>query len=319
MNQEEVRKHMTDFLTSTTISTNELARKHLINFRNLAIGDFSVKDSRSLWLSLLFYKFRKENNIPDHLYIASRSYLLASISLHSSIEDIKNKAKNYLSLFNEWKIEDHNSLVDEVVKYYLDVLHLKHAIEETKDENTVSEWKDSYQSLIIKIRDFSNQMGFLSELDRRVLISNSINNAVIKETMKQAYWDMIENDIISKNYISVISQLIEIKNLLKEIVPSSLYSDLDEKFDIDFIQSRLNNETIDSSYIINLFYWVIHTMKECDSSSYEALYDKEIKTWEEAFQLLEWPRFLRFSLELCTLLCLDAKTRIGIWRSLLKT
>jgi hypothetical protein len=169
--------------------------------------------------------------------VASRSYLLASISINSHIDNIDNTAKNYLSIFNEWKIQDHNSLVDEVVKYYLDVLDLKHTIEETKDENTVSEWKDSYQSLIIKIRDFSNKMGFLSELDRRIEMINSVSHAIVKETMKNAYWDMIENDIISKNYISVISQLIEIKNLLKEIIPSRFYSDLDEKFDIDFIRS----------------------------------------------------------------------------------
>jgi len=70
--------------------------------------------------------------------------------------------------------------------------------------------------------------------------------------------------------------------------------------------------------LVQLVRWIMDSMKEWDAASTRSLYDREIQTWEESIGTLEWPRFLRFSLELCTLLSLDAKTRVSIWRQLLR-
>jgi len=61
----------------------------------------------------------------------------------------------------------------------------------------------------------------------------------------------------------------------------------------------------------------MESMKESDSESACPMYEREITRWEKSINVLEWPTFIRFSLELCTVLALDAKTRISVWKSII--
>jgi hypothetical protein len=221
-------------------------------------------------------------------------------------------------VFAEWKKEDHASFVNEVIGYYLEVLHLKQTIEETREESTIAEWKDNYQGLIYKIRDAATRMGFLAQLDERVGEVNRARQTLVENMMKRAYWDLVEQDIHEKQYTSILLQLSELKELVKEVIPSRFHADLHEKFDVEYIQEKLEQESLDPAYLVQLVRWIMDSMKEWDAASTRPLYDREIQTWEESIGTLEWPRFLRFSLEICTLLALDAKTRVSIWRQLLR-
>jgi hypothetical protein len=227
-------------------------------------------------------------------------------------------ARRYLAVFEIWKAEDRRSFINEVVGYYLEVLHLKQTIEETREEETIAEWQDSYQRLLYRIRDVAQKMGFLDALDERVAEVNHIRHSLVEDMMKRAYWDMVEQDIREDKYDGAICQLLELKGLIKEIIPSRFHPELHDKFDVDFIRENLERKTLNSSHLVQLCRWVMDTMKEWDSASTRPLYDREIQTWEQAIGTMEWPRFLRFSLELCTLLALDAKTRVSIWRSVLR-
>jgi hypothetical protein len=208
--------------------------------------------------------------------------------------------------------------VKEIISYYIQVLHLKQTIEETMDENTIGEWIDSYNELIHKIRDCAKQMGFLKNLDCAVEEINRVQKTVVENIMKRAYWDMLEEKIGQKDYTIAICQLVELKNLIKDIIPPRFHPDLDDKFDIEYIKTKLENDRLDRSHLVNLCRWIINSIKEWDSESKKSLYDREIETWEKAIENIEWPKFLRFSLELCTLLALDTKTRISVWRSIIQ-
>lgn len=319
MDRNQVRHHMTHFLTHPSLISLQECKKYLISLRNSPINGFTSFQSRSLWFSLVFYKFRDENKITDELYAAVRRFLLDTISIQSSEDSYLNSAKKYLEIFEKWKTQDRESFLDHIVSYYIDVLKLKQIIEETHNENTINEWKESYQNLLITIRDSAKRMGLLRELDKKVEEINQKKKSIVEEVMKRAYWDMIEEDIKNEQYITVIAQLVELKELIKHIIPPRFHSDLHDKFDIDFIKKCLeNNEIIiNKQHLINVCRWILDSMKEWDSAVARPLYEKEIETWENSIQSLEWPRFLRFSLELCTMLALDAKTRISIWRSLL--
>lgn len=319
MDRTQVRHHMTHFLTHPSLTSLQECKKYLINLRNSPIKGFTPVQSRSLWFSLIFYKFRDENSVTDELYSAVRRFLLNTISMQSTDESYLNSAKKYLEIFEKWKKEDRQSFLDQIVSYYIDVLQLKQIIEETQNENTINEWKESYQNLLITIRESANRMGFLRELDKKVEEINQKKKSIVEELMKRAYWDMIEEDIKNKYYDTTIAQLIELKDLIRHIIPQRFHSDLNDKFDIDFIKQCLeNNEIIiNKEHLINVCRWILDSMKEWDSAVARPLYEREMETWENSIQNLEWPRFLRFSLELCTILALDAKTRISIWRSLL--
>jgi hypothetical protein len=315
MNRAEIKRHVTHFLSHPSLSTLEAAKQYLVTLRRTAMDGYTMTESRSLWFSLLLYKFRTEHNVSDALWASARGYLLDMLSSHS-VGDAA--ARNFLAVFTEWKKEDHASFVNEVIGYYLEVLHLKQTIEETREESTIAEWKDSYQGLIYKIRDAATRMGFLAQLDERVGEVNRARHTLVENMMKRAYWDMIEQDIREKKYTMVLCQLLELKELVKEVIPSRFHADLHEKFNIEYIQEKLEQEALDPAYLVQLVRWIMDSMKEWDAASTRSLYDREIQTWEESIGTLEWPRFLRFSLELCTLLALDAKTRVSIWRQLLR-
>lgn len=315
MNRAEIKRHVTHFLSHPSLSTLEAAKQYLVTLRRTAMDGYTMTESRSLWFSLLLYKFRTEHNVSDTLWAAARGYLLDMLSPHSTGD---MAARHFLTVFAEWKKEDRASFVNEVIGYYLEVLHLKQTIEETREESTIAEWKDSYQGLIYKIRDAATRMGFLAQLDERVGEVNRARQTLVENMMKRAYWDLVEQDIREKQYATVLLQLSELKELVKEVIPSRFHADLHEKFNVDYIQEKLEQEALDPAYLVQLVRWIMDSMKEWDAASTRSLYDRELQTWEQAIGTLEWPRFLRFSLELCTLLALDAKTRVSIWRQLLR-
>jgi hypothetical protein len=315
MSRAEIKRHITHFLSHPSLSTMEAAKQYLVTLRRTAMDGYTMTESRCLWFSLILYKFRTENNVPDNLWAAARGYLLDILSSQSNGD---GPARHFLTVFAEWKKEDHASFVNEVIGYYLEVLHLKQTIEETREESTIAEWKDNYQGLIYKIRDAATRMGFLAQLDERVGEVNRARQTLVENMMKRAYWDLVEQDIHEKQYTSVLLQLSELKELVKEVIPSRFHADLHEKFDVEYIQEKLEQESLDPAYLVQLVRWIMDSMKEWDAASTRPLYDREIQTWEESIGTLEWPRFLRFSLELCTLLALDAKTRVSIWRQLLR-
>jgi hypothetical protein len=295
-----------------TIPTYDSSQQYIITLRNIPIPHFSISESRSLWFSLLLYKFRSEFEISDELWQASRTFILNTLK---GIES--NSAQNYLQLFNEWKIKDYNKFVDEVTHYYIHVLHLKETIEETKSEHTVSEWSKSYQDLLIKIRQKADQMGFLQKLDEKVNQLVQTRNSIVLDTLRKAYWDIIEDDIRHENYTSLLCQLNELKDLMKYIIPKQYQSYLDDQFDIHYIIQRIETKTLDKDYLIQLCEWIIHCIKEWDSEILETVYDREILIFKEQIETLEWVSLIRYSIELCTILAFDTKTRISICKSII--
>jgi len=318
MNKDNVRQRMTHFLTHSSLNTLNASKKYLISLRNTIIEGFTITESRSVWFSLMFYKFREENNVSDELYSAARLFLLDTISLHSEQETYVRSARNYLEIFERLKKEDRRSLLDEIVSHYLDVLHLKESIEQTRNQSTIDEWKDNYQRMLITIRESASKIGLLRELDKKVEEIERSKRTIVQQIMERAYWDMIERDIKNRHLSTFIAQLVELKEIVKYIIPKRYYNDLNDRFDIELIKQRLEcerkedrkeDDEKDDDLLIDTFRWVLESLKEWDSPVLSSLYERELITWEGAKNTLEWCQFLRFSLELCTLLALDSKVR----------
>ena len=311
----EIRRIMSTFLTDPVYSTIQPARNYIIPLRRTTMDGYTLVESRCLWFSLMIYKFRSDFNVTDELWTAARAFILGSLRQDPELDVC---VRRYLNIFDIWKKQERTTFSNEIIGYYLEVLQLKQTIEETRNESTISEWKDSYQGLIHKIRDAAASMGFLAELDARVAEVQQVRYSLVENMMKRVYWDMIENDIKEEKYTSVLCQLLELKNLVKGIIPSRFHDDLHEKFNVEYIQEKLESRGLDPVYLVQLCHWIIDSIKEWDSASERSLYDREIETLEQAIGSLEWSQFLRFSLERCTLMALDAKTRIDIWRSVLQ-
>ena len=306
-----VKQTIIHFL-STSI-TFDSAKQYLISIRNDPIQGHNLKESRMLWFSLLMYKFRQEQNTPDELWDDARSFILNVLR----DQPYEESARKFIIHFSEWKETDFTTFTNEIVKYYLQVLHLKETIEETKEEETIQEWQDSYQRLILKIRNSAEKVGCLHQLDERVQQVHELRHTIVSTIMRRAYWDMLEEDIRQQRYETVICQLVEIKDLVRSIIPSLYHADLDDKFNIEYVKERIQNQSFDQTYLVELCRWIMESMKESDSESACPMYEREITRWEKSINVLEWPTFIRFSLELCTVLALDAKTRISVWKSII--
>jgi hypothetical protein len=57
-----------------------------------------------------------------------------------------------------------------------------------------------------------------------------MRRSLVEEMMKRAYWDMLEEDIRTKDYTIVLAQLLELKEMIQSIVPARFHSDLHDKF-----------------------------------------------------------------------------------------
>lgn len=310
----DTRQHMTYFLTNKSITSVQDGRIYLRTVRDVMINGYTKTQSRSLWFSLLLYKFRADHDISDDLWQAARSFIMETLRSSDRVNEV---TQQYLTLFDQWKKEDFKSFVEEIAGYYMNVIHLKETIESTREESTIHEWQENYQQLIHKIRATAERMGFLSVLDEKVRQVEHTRRSLVQDVMHRAFWDMLEEDIRSHKYAIVICQLHELKDLLRHIVPRSFHNDLNDKFDVEYIRQLIETQSFNQPYLMDLCHWVMDTMKEWDSETAKPLYEVELSRWQQLVDQMEWPQMVRSSIELCTVLALDAKTRIALWRRLL--
>jgi hypothetical protein len=308
-----IKQHIIHFLSHPTLRTMESSKQYLLSLRDVPISTFSVTESRSLWFCLLLYKWKSEFNPPDELWQASRTFILETLQ-----EKEHSSARHCINLFQEWKQRDLDSFVNEMVGYYMQVLHLKETIEETKQDDTIQEWRESYQRLLVKIRNAAEHMGFLATLEEKVNHIIQVRQSIVQDTMRRAYWDMLEDDIRHERFDTILCQLTELKDCIKDIIPIRFHATLHDRFDIDYVRQRIMEKQFDHDDIIALCRWVMDSMKEWDSESIRPLYDREIERWEQSIGTMDWSTFIRCSIEMCTVLAVDAKTRISIWRSICK-
>lgn len=303
MSYHIVKKHMGEFLFN--IKTLDMGRKELIKFRNISIGNLSLVDSRNVWFTLLLYKFKKELDINDILWSKARKVIL-SILREENILDTINE---YMVDFNLWKQNDYNEFILEVASIYYNLLQIKDSIEETKNNSTISEWKDNYNSLISKVRESAQKMGFLDKIEE---IANNINNkkkSIVEDIMKKAFWDLVEKDITENKYDIIYTILVEIKQNLLDILPNNNNLDI---LDISYIRQRIESNTFDKEYLLELFSSIIEFLKYWDSEEYKNLY---IKEYEEVMNNTN----ITIVIKKCMLLTTDLKTRKQLWLKLLQS
>ena len=120
-----LKKNFTDFLADNSNKKFELAQNRLKNYRNIQISDFSLVESRCLWMALLVYKFKKDMEITEYLWIKAKLFILSVLRNES---DWKEKAKDYLDIFNKWKTDDFLNFVSDIASFYYNLTQIKKSI-----------------------------------------------------------------------------------------------------------------------------------------------------------------------------------------------
>lgn len=298
--------------------TIENVQKILKEYRNITIGDFNLKDSRCIWMSLILYKYKKEMDVSEDLWVESRHLI---ISLLRSDLNLKSIISKYLNTFTKWQNEDLKDLARQIGLNYYNLIQIKNSIEKTENIETIEHWLPHYDNLINKIRSYSKNIGILEKLDELVINFEQEKYNIIKEIMDKAYWDKIEEDIAANNLDMVYSNLSELKTSLLDIIPKSINTDyLDEYFDIDYIKHIVDNNLFDKEYLFKLFNFVIKILKEWDSESFNIKYENEMKEMDNIMDNIEGSinHLIRCVLEKLMILSVDLKNRKVLWNIILK-
>ena len=294
--------------------TMDNAQKILREYRNILIGDFNLKESRCVWMSLMLYKFKQEMNVSEDLWLQSRQLI---ISLLKSDSNLKSTIIKYLNTFFAWQNEDLKDVVTQIGANYFNLIQIKNSIEKTDNMETIYHWLPHYQKLIQKIRMYCKNMGILEKLDEFVLAFEQQKYDIVKEIMDKAYWDKIEEDIKSNNLDIVYSNLSELKTTLLDIIPESVNTDfLNEYFDIEYIKHIVENGVFDKEYLFKLFIFVVKILKEWDSGAFTEKYDKELTDLEKMEGTIN--HIIRCILQKLMILSVDLKNRKALWNIILK-
>jgi hypothetical protein len=292
----------------------EDAQKKLKDYRNINIMSFSIKDSRCIWLSLLLFKFKKDMDVSDDLWIKCRKVVLSTLRSDNQVKDVMN---DYLKAFEIWQKDDLIDLVTQIGGNYYNLLQIKNSIEKTENEETINHWLPHYQNLILKIRSYCKNIGILEKLDEFVYVFEQQKYDIVKEIMDRAYWDKVEEDIDNNNLDIVFSNLLELKTILLDIIPKSMNTNyINEYFDIEYIKHLVDKKIFDKDYLMRLFIFVIGILKEWDAESFKEKYDDEIRY----IKTIDFPlnKMIRIILQKLMLLSIDLKNRKELWKFIIQ-
>ena len=308
--------HLTSFLSNPDIKTLEDGKQALISLRNIPIPGYSMGQSRALWYTLLLYKFKKEQNVPESLWILSREFILTTLRNKQVQEEV---ASRYMQQFTEWKEQDYKSFVHEVSGFYYQLIELHEAITRVQDPETIAVWRPSYTALIQKVHDAARTLGFSQQMEERVAELRKEKEVIVYDTMHKAYWDMFEEEISKKMYSIFICQLSECRQTLLDILPSSAYHPVvEEVFNMEEMTPRITQDEFGKEEVYKIGQWCLSFLQHWDSQSTSELYEKAMSTIFDAQEETSFPEFVRLVMELVMVFAVELKIRKGLWTTLFR-
>ena len=106
MSYPELKKFITLYLTNND-DLKDLTKSQIYmkQFRNKPFDNFSIKDSRTLYMSVLIYRFKNELDVDEIFWKITRMMIFSILSNATASITITN-INNYLKHFELWKKND---------------------------------------------------------------------------------------------------------------------------------------------------------------------------------------------------------------------
>jgi hypothetical protein len=301
--------YITSFLSNSSLKTLEQGQKALLPLRNIVFTGFTKSQSRSLWYSLMIYRYKSDHPSCDELWTASREFILTTLRK----EDNQRIGATYLHLFSQWKEKDLQSFIVEMATFYAQLIDIKDAIERTHDPTTIYEWQESYMSLITKVRNAAKRLNFLEKMEQMVIEIQRARQQYVYDMMRRAYWDMMEEELAEQKTTILICHMNELAELLMAIAPSST-----EPITMESTITQIETNTFGKDEAWELFQWCMGMVKEWDSLEKERVYDEAVLSMDNHRED-SWAKWVRVLMEKSTVLIMDLRTRKELWRLLLTT
>lgn len=184
----------------------------------------------------------------------------------------------FQSKFADWKEYDRQRILLNLANVHhqwtASLEHLERSRADTRDPESLQIMIDSVQRQIAANRRRIMQMGGPEAWDQ-VLATPPIPfdlDAMIQEVGSKKYWNEFADELRAGQYDRVIVLLVEIRDRLKQLIPSrsDMQAEIDRALDIDFIRQLIHFESFDGAAFFTVFDVIWGQLKMFGSAAAEA-------------------------------------------------
>ena len=257
MSYPELKKFITLYLTNND-DLKDLTKSQIYmkQFRNKPFDNFSIKDSRTLYMSVLIYRFKNELDVDEIFWKITRMMIFSILSNATASITITN-INNYLKHFELWKKNDQEKLISDIASVYYNILETKTSIEnekkllcQAKEKNLHRQATDEATDEIIdeatdEIIDEATDEAIDETTDET---NYETNNDLYNESLKHLN-QTLENIRNQCSKINILEQMLSyVKNIIDaktEIVTNIITKAYWDKIEED-IKNKLNDSVLEN-------------------------------------------------------------------------
>ena len=191
----------------------------------------------------------------------------------------------YKEIFQTWKTKDLNKLLHTLTTSYYEIesiivlIHEKDMITE-EEEEYIAICRNHQESIIDKIIFLQGQEYFNNYRHEEVSLDAALQKH-IEETMYNAYWSILENELNSLPpvYSQLLNILTELRDMFCEFVPNrqDIQQEIKDKIDPDLIKNMVEHQAFDDGNLYNLATYIISLIKRFQPP----VMDEEVEEWEQ--------------------------------------
>ena len=187
--------------------------------------------------------------------------------------------KLYKNTFDAWKTRDLDSLLDFLCSSYYEIESI---IDNLDEENLeyINLCREQQEDIIEKIIYINGQEYFNNYKHTEITLDEKLQRR-IEETVYNAYWNILENELNSKppvfNQLTKI--LIEIRDLFCEFVPNNeqVKQEINENIDPELIKNMIVNNAFADEDLSTLSRYIISLIKRFQPP----VMDEDVNMWEQ--------------------------------------
>lgn len=196
--------------------------------------------------------------------------------------------ESYMKIFNDWKEQDLEKILYSLTISYYD---LENVITKLEREENITESDLEYINILknnqLDLREKISQLNGIDYFNQFRLVNlnpNPIMINQIKQSLNQAFWDILIQELDSKPpiYTQLLKILSEIRDLFCQFVPNrnDIQQEIKERIDIELLSNMINNNAFEDQDLYNLTEYIISLVKRFQPPDM----DDKVNEWEKEMQ-----------------------------------
>ena len=248
--------------------TKYLRNKELINctdeyIKNFKSYKFGFKLESKELLTAYLINYYSEELLGNQQHPMDKGINEWSEEVIKRIEDLDNSKEidkiwlllnNYHTIFSQWKSNDKSRLIESIIiSYYnrskhIDKIHTDKKLNDAEKKAVIDVLEQQRQQFVVNIKIIDPEFNVEYFLENYEVVYNNMNSAYkhltsqIGNTMKKAYYDMLNEELINDNLLPIAEIMTEISKRLLIIVPEKRREKFAEKINVNVIVDLISEK-----------------------------------------------------------------------------